>query len=266
MIKKTLYTLALTFGSIFFISTVNAQEDFNIPSQIIITEGSYSLNETTRNGYSTSIIGDFKTISEGVEDFAKDQYQIKLKTKGTLVYGEELNVPSLSDKQFNLYFDVQDDTIMCWMGLGPDVYVSTSQYPTESKNTSELLKKFIKSFYVSNFNERKEDQSKTVEQSLKELNKSKSNLQKDEKSLAKVTKSMEKNLKSIESNESKLQKIQAAIEKLENSKIELTKEKEVSESKITESQSKLNNANSKYVEQNGLLDKINTAINKINAL
>lgn len=260
--SRLITTIALLFVTLF----LSAQDHLRIPSQLNVTEGSYSLSGTFRNGFKTPVKGEPKEILNKLEDYLEDHYQLKTKTKSDGLIGEDLFSAQLSDKHFALNATVTDADLIIWMSLGTDVFVSSDLYPVEAANISKLSKEFLKSYYKTYLDEHKLSAEKQLKSDAKALAKSEKALSREKKDNEKIASKLSKNKDSQLSIEKKIADLNKDLIELAEEQRELAKEKTTAEEKIKMEQENVEKAEISLTKSKEALSTIKTSISTLSNL
>lgn len=181
MTKTLIILLALLF-----ISNYSISQTINIPSTLSVAEGEKMLDDVPRNGFSVALVGDEKDIIKSFEDYLENsnkKYDVKSFFKK--ISAENLFVPEFSDKHFNLNAEVRETDskieLWYWVSFGADVYVNSTDYPSEAAKSKELLKGFAQKYFsdfieadltaISEAKENSTDKRKDIQKEISGLKK-----------------------------------------------------------------------------------------------
>jgi hypothetical protein len=223
---------------VFLTLAVSAQL-LNIPNELTITEKLMVLDKTERNGFSVELEGEEKDVLKQFASFTEALWGVNLKSKSDEVRGEDLMVPTFSDKHFGIeaYFvsSNQGNELRFFVLFGTDIFVNSKDYPTESANCMNHLRAFAKKYYEDYVNGMLAEKKEVLEKSQKSLLGIKKDISSQEKDRLKEQKAIEKleqkNVKnqdkirkyqeSIEDNNADIVKANSEIESIEKKKVEL---------------------------------------------
>lgn len=243
-----------------------AQESFRIPTKIEISEGDYNLSNVSRSGIKTECLGEQKYILKKFKSYLKETYEVKSALKGNLIVAKDQLTAKLSDKHYDLNIQVEDNTLMLWMNLGPDIFVNSSNYPSEFNALKAMTNNFLKEYYSFFLTENLDSQEKE----LKSVDKL---LKKGTKELSTLESSIKKDNAKIESITKKQAKIEESIKKLESKResnnstqLELTNTVLENESKKEQTLEENEIINENRTQTIELIQEINNSINTLKTL
>lgn len=167
---------------------------FNIQAQsslINVSESQLLLDGVMVNVASSQMAGDIKDIQKAWESYIKEQLDVKFKEKNGVLFIEETVINKITDKRGDVlsYLYVFDNHVSFNFAykLGYDVYVNSTDYPTEFNNEKEFVNHFLAVYYTDFLPKKIKEVKKEQKQLLTELKKSNKTIKKTEKKNDKLT-------------------------------------------------------------------------------
>jgi len=263
------YILILTL--ILFSTFTSGAQSINIPKTITVSEGTQSLDDTERNGFSVELVGDEKDIIKSFERFLEDRdknYDVKSFFKK--ISAENILVPSFSTKHFNLNAEVRQTgssiKLWYWVSLGMDIYINSTEYPEESAKCKELLHDFAKEYFADFVQEDLDVAIETLEKSeenLDDLIDDIADLTKDEQKEQRKRLKLEEKKKKLEN---KLAELQIALTEKDAEIEKIDADLEVIVTKIESKETSKKEIEQKISQQQRTLQELNAMLGSIESM
>lgn len=195
--KKALYIVIL-FA---FATFANAQT-----SLLNFTETDILIEGVSTHVITTVLKGEMDDVSKAFDRFAKEQLDVKLKTKGDYLLAKKVTINQITDLRGDLIaYTYNDDNLVSLnvaFGVGYDVYLNSENYPKEFENMIGLVEYFDFNYYNDFLPRFIKDKTKGLAMLEKEHKKA-------TKQVAKSNKVIEKSASVIKKSEKKIEALKA---------------------------------------------------------
>ncbi len=168
------------------------------------------------------LFSDEKTVTKEFSSLLKSYNPEDLTNKKGVIFADNLIVPSISENSIDIYATVKEDKLtgavdlVVAFSIGGNIYITSSQSPTQYQTAHNLLKIFANNLTEKNHASMLKNAEKVLSKEEKKLASLEKKHASYQKSIDSAREDISKIEKSISKNESKQNDLKADIEKQRN--------------------------------------------------